>query len=76
MQNQNVSSQYLNLQMPFTLVARGFQVPDVAAGLVDTFICVSLRSTQLQVISLSALKKWGLWSLDIKNPFFADGSLS
>ena len=69
MQNQNVSSQYLNLHMPFTLVARGFQVPDVAAGLVDTSICVSLRSTHLQVISLSALKKWRLWSLDIKNAF-------
>ena len=69
MQNQNVSSQYLNLQMPFALVARGFQDPDVAAGLGDTSICVSLRSTHLQVISLSALKKWRLWSLDIKNAF-------
>ena len=51
------------------LVARGFQDPDLAAGLVDTSSCVSLRSSHLQVISLSALKKWSLWSLDIKNAF-------
>ena len=51
------------------LVARGFQDPDLAAGLVDTSSCVSLRSSHLQVISLSALKKWKLWSLDIKNAF-------
>ena len=51
------------------LVARGFQDPDLAAGLVDTSSCVSLRSSHLQVISLSALKQWKLWSLDIKNAF-------
>ena len=51
------------------LVARGFQDPDLAEGLVDTSSCVSLRSSHLQVISLSALKKWKLWSLDIKNAF-------
>ena len=51
------------------LVARGFQDPDLAAGLVDTSSCVSLRSSHLQVISLSALKRWNLWSLDIKNAF-------
>ena len=51
------------------LVARGFQGPDLADGLVDTSSCVSLRSSHLQVISLSALKKWKLWSLDIKNAF-------
>ena len=51
------------------LVARGFQDPDLAAGLVDTSSRVSVRSSHLQVISLSALKKWSLWSLDIKNAF-------
>ena len=51
------------------LAARGFQDPDLAAGLVDTSSCLSLRSSHLQVISLSALKKWKLWSLDIKNAF-------
>ena len=49
------------------LVARGFQDPDLAAGLVDTPSCVSLRPSHLQVISLGALKKWKLWGLDIKN---------
>ena len=51
------------------LVARGFQDPDLAEGLADTSSCVSPRSSHLQVISLSALKKWKLWSLDIKNAF-------
>ena len=49
------------------LAARGFQDPVLAAGLVDTSSCVSLRSSHIQVISLSARKKWKLWSLDIKN---------
>ena len=51
------------------LVARGYQDPDLAAGLADTASCVSLRSSPHQVISLGALKKWELWSLDIKNAF-------
>ena len=51
------------------LVARGFQDPDLAEGLVDAPSCVSLRSSHLQVISLSTLKKWKLWSLDVKNAF-------
>ena len=51
------------------LVARGFQDPDLAAGLVDTSSCVSHRSSHVQVISLSALRKWKLRSLDIKNAF-------
>ena len=50
------------------LVARGFQYPDLADGLADTSSCVSMRSSHLQVISLGALKKWTLRSLDIKNP--------
>ena len=28
--------------------------------------CVSIRSSHLQVISLSAIEKWKLWGLDIK----------
>ena len=51
------------------LVARGLQDPDLADGLVDTSSCVSLRPSHLQAISLSALKKWKLRSLDIKNAF-------
>ena len=39
------------------LVAKGFQDPDLTEGLVDTSGCVSLRSSHLQVASLSALKK-------------------
>ena len=45
------------------LVSRGFKDPDLAEGLADTSSCVSLRSSHLQVISLSALKKWKLWCL-------------
>ena len=56
------------------LVAKGFQDPDLTEGLVDTSGCVSLRSSHLQVISLSALQKWKLRSLDIENAFLqADG---
>ena len=56
------------------LVAKGFQDPDLTEGLVDTSGCVSLRSSHLQVVSLSALNKWKIWSLDIKNAFLqADG---
>ena len=49
------------------LAAKGFQDPDLKDGLVETSGCVSLRSSRLQVISLSAIRKWKLWSLDIKN---------
>ena len=56
------------------LVAKGFQDPDLKEGLVDTSGCVSLRSSHLQLVSLSAIRKWELWSLDIKNAFLqADG---
>ena len=51
------------------LVARGLQDPDLAEGLADASSCVSTRSFHLQVISLGALEKWKLWSLDIKNAF-------
>ena len=54
--------------------AKGFQDPELKAGLVDVSGCVSLRSSHLQVVSLSALQEWKLWSLDIKNAFWrADG---
>ena len=51
------------------LAAKGFQDPDLKEGLVETSGCVSLRSPHLRAISLSALKKWRLWSLDIKHAF-------
>ena len=54
------------------LAAKGFQDPDSKEGLVDTTGCVSLRSSRLQVISLSAIQKWNLWSLDVKNGFGRD----
>ena len=51
-----------------------FQDPDLKDGLVETSGCVSLRSSHLQVISLSALQQRTLRSLDIKNAFLqADG---
>ena len=56
------------------LVAKGYQDPDLQEGLVETSGSVSLRSSHLQVISLAALRKWKLWSVDIKNAFLqADG---
>ena len=56
------------------LVAKGAQDPDLQERLMDTSGCVSLRSSHLRVISLSAIQKWELWSLGIKNAFSqADG---
>ena len=56
------------------LVAKGFQDPDLKDGLVETSGCVSLCSSHLQVISLSAVRNWKLWSLDIMNASLqADG---
>ena len=56
------------------LAAKGFQGPDLRMGNVDIAGCVSCRSSHLQVVSLGALRKWPLWSLDIKNAFLqADG---
>ena len=51
------------------LVAKGFQDPDLAEGLVETSGCVGLRSSHLQVVSLSAIRQWKLWSLDVKDAF-------
>ena len=40
----------------------------------NTSGCVSFRSSRPQVISLSAIQKWKLWSLDMKNASLrADG---
>ena len=56
------------------LVAKGYQDPDLRIGSVDIADCVSRRSSHLQVIFREALKKWPLWSLDIKNASLqADG---
>ena len=56
------------------LAAKGYQDPDLKDGLVETSRCVSLRSSNLQVIALAALRGWRLWSLDGKSAFLqADG---
>ena len=56
------------------LVAKSIQAPDLKDGVADTSGCLSLRSPHLQVLSLSALKKLKLRSLDIKNACLqADG---
>ena len=49
------------------LAAEGNQGPDLRTGNVDIAGCVSRRLPHLQPISLEALRKWPLWSLDIKN---------
>ena len=55
-------------------MAKGYQYPDLQDGLIETSGSVSLRSSHLQVISLAALRRWKLWSIDIKNAFLqADG---
>ena len=58
------------------LAAKGHQDPDLREGLVDTSGCVSLRSPHLQVISLSAIKKWKLRNLDIKNAFLQEDAFA
>ena len=57
-----------------SLVAKGYQDPDLQEGIVDTSWCVGLWSSHLQLISSRAIQEWNLWSLDIKNAFLqADG---
>ena len=58
------------------LVAKGLQDPDLGDGVVDTPGCVSLRLSHSQNLSLSAVKKWKLWSLDIKNAFLKAGGFT
>ena len=56
------------------LVAKGHQDPCVKDGSVDALWCASLGSSHVWAISVGALKKWGIWSLDFKNAFLkADG---
>ena len=55
-------------------VATGYQDPGLRGGKVDAPGRDSFRSSRLQVISLGAVGKWEIWSLDIKNAFLqADG---
>ena len=51
------------------LAAKGNQNPDLREGSVGTFGRVRLRSSHQQVISLAALTKWKIWSLDIRKAF-------
>ena len=51
------------------LVARGYQHPDLKEGAVDTSGRVSLRPSPVRLISLGAIEKWRICSLDIKNTF-------
>ena len=56
------------------LVAKGYRNPDLRDGDVDIAGCVGRRSSNLQTISLGALKKWPIRSPRIKNAFLqADG---
>ena len=49
------------------LAAKGFQGPGLKDAIADTSGCLSLRLPHLQAISLSALTKWKLWSVGIKD---------
>ena len=49
------------------LAAQGFQDPDPQDGAVDTSGRANLRPSDLQIVSLSALKNWKRWNLEIKN---------
>ena len=51
------------------LVAKGDQGPDLRNGNLDIAGCVSRRWPHIQLISLGALKKWAIWSLDIQDAF-------
>ena len=56
------------------LVATGFRDPDLREGIVDTSGCVCPRSSHLQVISISAIKKWKFRRLGAKHAFLqSDG---
>ena len=55
-------------------MTKGSQDPDLEDGGLDSSGCVSLRASHLQVISLSKLGEWNLWSPLIKTAFLrADG---
>ena len=57
------------------LVAESFQDPELKEGLVDTSGCVSLRSSHLREVSLSAIQRRKLRGRDIKNAFLQAGGL-
>ena len=46
---------------------KGCQDPDRRDGAFETSDCVSLSSSLFRVLSLGALAKWEIWSLDIEN---------
>ena len=55
-------------------VAKGSQDPDPEEGSVGTPVCDCPCSPHLLVLALGALRKLGIWSPEIKNPFLqADG---
>ena len=49
------------------LVAEHPQGPELKAGRVESSGCASLRTPHLRVVSMSAIKEWKLWSLDIRD---------
>ena len=56
------------------LMDKGLQGPKLKSGLVATSGYVSHPSSHLQEASLSALEKWELRSLDIRNAFLRAGN--
>ena len=61
-------------QVKARLVAKGYQDPGIRNGNVDIAGYVSRRSSRLQSLSLGALKRRAIWSLDVKNALLrADG---
>ena len=55
------------------LGAKGYQDPDLRSGNVDIAGCATRGSSHLQSISLPALKKRPIWSLEIKKAFLQAG---
>ena len=49
--------------------------PHLQHGVVETAGRVCPRASHLQLISSRTVKKWGIWSLDIKSAFVQTGSL-
>ena len=57
------------------LVTKGSQGSDLWDGNAGIVSCVSCRSSHLQSISLGALKRWKVWSPDIKKCLAPDGRI-
>ena len=49
------------------LVTKGYWYPDLRDGKVDIAGRVGRRSSHQRVVSSGALRRWRIWSLDIKN---------